>query len=409
MKFGIKCGLVFLALFCNYFYSSSAIIHNPENLALIEQADEPNPLLAVLIMVKNEATVMRDTMEPLIQAGIRSFLILDTGSTDNTIEVVQQIYADYSITDGYIVEQPFIDFATSRNYALQCAEELFPHAGFFFMIDAEWYVQNPEQLLPLCAQYYYTPFHVFAVTISVGASEEITANRLFRAHQGAFFVGAVHEYIALDTVNIATPIYVKYSPRTAGLQKSIARLERDLTMLQESHRKEPEVVRYAFFIGQTYHCMQEIEKAAEWYDKASQMEGWDELLFISKHRAAQCYEALGNWPLALATYLKAYAMRPTRAEPLVSIAIYYWNNGCPLLAYMFAQQALNIPYPDLDCCYINKVIYYEHRYDILARAAWFLGKYQEGLQAIMQGLKHNPQSEQFNNLLQIYSSKITQS
>ena len=370
------------------------------------ESQQPDPLVAVLIMVKNEATVMRETLEPLLKAGLKSYLILDTGSTDNTIEVVHQTFADYGITQGYVVEQPFVDFATSRNYLIDRAEEFFPQAGFFFMIDAEWYVQNPELILPLCAQYYKTPFNVFVATISCGGDEEITANRLFRAHQGARFVGAVHEYIGLETVNISTPIYINYRPRTAGLQKSMTRLHRDLELLFAEHEKDPTIVRLAFFIGQTYHCMQNLEKAAEWYKKASEMQGWDELLFIAKFRCGQCYEALDNWPLALATFLKAYSMRPTRAEPLVSIAIHYWNNSDPLVAFMFAKQAFAIEYPALDCCYINKAIYHEMRYDVLARAAWCLGQYETGMQAIAQGLQHNPTSQQFNNLLELYKTKL---
>jgi len=396
--------LLHVGLYCSAVVDVSSMMQ-----ALSSQHQElqaPDPLVAVLIMVKNEATVMRETLEPLLKAGLKSYLILDTGSTDNTIEVVYQTFADYGIVDGHVIEQPFVDFATSRNYLIDRAEEIFPQAGFFFMIDAEWYVQNAELILPLCAEYYKTPFHVFVATISCGGDEEITANRLFRARQGARFVGAVHEYIGLESVNISTPIYINYRPRTAGLQKSVTRLHRDLELLFAEHEKNPTIVRHAFFIGQTYHCMQDLEKAAEWYKKASEMQGWDELLFIAKHRAAQCYEALDNWPLALVTFLKAFSMRPTRAEPLVSIAIHYWNNSDPLVAFMFAKQAFAIEYPALDCCYINKAIYQETRYDVLARAAWCMGQYETGMQAIAQGLQHNPTSQQFNNLLELYKTKL---
>lgn len=365
----------------------------------------PNPLLAVLIMVKNEETVIRETMEPLIKAGIRSFMILDTGSTDNTIGVVKQTYADYGIEQGYIVEQPFVDFATSRNYGLQCAEKLFPNAGFFLMIDAEWYVQNPEILLPLCWQYFHTPYDVFVVNVEVGATEHITANRLFRAHKGAFFVGAVHEYLGLETPNMTTPIYIKYSPQRAGMMKSKERLKRDLEVLFAEHEKDPSIVRHVFFIGQTYQVMNEIEKACEWYTKASEMQGWPEMLFIAKFRAAQCHEALGDWPLALAAYLKAYQMRPTRAEPLVSLAVHYWNIGEPCVSYMFAKQALTIEYPTFDSCYVNKDIYDQMRYQVLARAAWATAQYDVGVAAIVQGLKNNPKSEDFALLTQAYATQ----
>src|SRR5579863_731223 len=97
-------------------------------------------ILVVVLMVKNEETVMRATLQPFIDGGIDSFFIFDTGSTDNTITVTQEFFRKNNITKGYIEEEPFIDFATSRNHALERAEKKFPNAGFMLMLDAEWYL-----------------------------------------------------------------------------------------------------------------------------------------------------------------------------------------------------------------------------------------------------------------------------
>src|SRR5579871_6668212 len=71
-----------------------------------------DPLLVVVLMVKNEETVMRATLQPFIDAGIQSYLIFDTGSTDNTVQVTRDLFDEYEITQGYILQEPFIDFAT---------------------------------------------------------------------------------------------------------------------------------------------------------------------------------------------------------------------------------------------------------------------------------------------------------
>src|SRR5258707_10172559 len=87
-----------------------------------------DPLLVVVLMVKNEETVMRATLQPFVDGGVDSFFIFDTGSTDNTIEVTEQFFAEHGITQVYIAQEPFIDFATSRNRALDLAQEKFPNA-----------------------------------------------------------------------------------------------------------------------------------------------------------------------------------------------------------------------------------------------------------------------------------------
>ena len=60
------------------------------------------------------------------------------------------MFDEYGITQGYILQEPFIDFATSRNRALDLAEELFPKAAFMVMLDAEWYLNDAKLLLEFC-------------------------------------------------------------------------------------------------------------------------------------------------------------------------------------------------------------------------------------------------------------------
>ncbi|HLJ31873.1 MAG TPA: hypothetical protein VKU36_05515, partial [Candidatus Babeliales bacterium] len=57
-----------------------------------EMCTDYDPILVVVLMVKNEETVMRATLQPFVDAGINSFFIFDTGSTDNTISVTQTFF-----------------------------------------------------------------------------------------------------------------------------------------------------------------------------------------------------------------------------------------------------------------------------------------------------------------------------
>src|SRR6266436_8173383 len=94
-----------------------------QSIICAQQHIDYDPILIVVLMVKNEETVMRATLQPFIDGGVDSFFIFDTGSTDNTIGVTESFFSEYGIMQGYIAQEPFIDFATSRNRALDLAQE----------------------------------------------------------------------------------------------------------------------------------------------------------------------------------------------------------------------------------------------------------------------------------------------
>ena len=71
-----------------------------------------DPILVAVIMVKNEETVMRATLQPFVDGGVDSFFVFDTGSTDNTVGVTEDFFAEHGLTKAYIAQEPFIDFAT---------------------------------------------------------------------------------------------------------------------------------------------------------------------------------------------------------------------------------------------------------------------------------------------------------
>src|ERR1700733_13139824 len=113
--------------------------------------DDDN-LLTVVIMVKNEVDVIIPTLKLFVDAGITKFLVLDTGSSDGTQHKTEEYFKQLGLEHAYIIEEPFIDFAASRNRALDLAEQIFTHTTFFVMLDAEWYMHNVEGLITFCVE-----------------------------------------------------------------------------------------------------------------------------------------------------------------------------------------------------------------------------------------------------------------
>lgn len=363
-----------------------------------------DPLLVVILMVKNEAISMQMTLEPYLKAGMDSFLILDTGSTDNTIAITKELFEQHKVKNGYIEEQPFVDFATSRNYAIACAEKRFPEADFFLMIDAEWYLHNVKGLLRFCEEQKKGQSKAFSVRM-INPGMDFCQARLFRARCNVRFVGAVHEVLnEYSRVCAPSDTYFEYRTTEQGREKTRIRWLRDRDLLLKEYAKDPDAPRTTFYLAQTYDCLDDVENACIYYKLRTALEGWDEENFITRYRLGQVYERRGMWDLALRYYLEAFTLRPTRAEPLVRIASYYLWKKNYTVSFLFAQPAAAIKYPKTDVLFIEKDLYDFTRFDVLGQSAWYVGEFALGEAAVRKALEARPDMEHLLGNLALYES-----
>jgi tetratricopeptide (TPR) repeat protein len=364
-----------------------------------------DPLLVVVLMVKNEEQVIVPTLEPYVDGGIDSFLIYDTGSTDSTMALARNFFDKRGVENGIILQDPFVDFATSRNRALQQAEERFPNACFMLMPDAEWYMHNVEGLLDFCKQHQYVSSLSYLVRIMDNYLDFYTP-RLIRAHNSIRFVGVVHEVLDTGTrYQVPRDVYFELRTTRYGQEKTRQRWFRDRDLLLKEFARNPHDPRTVFYLAQTYACLGEWENACFWYEHRMNMAGWDEENFITYCRIGQAYEALKKWDQALYYYLKAYSYRPKRIESLVRLAQHYWDTQERDLCFLFARRATEVPYPETDVLFVEKELYEFARYDLLGRAAWYMGEYEMGEKAVREALKLKPNAEYLLNNLAFYMNR----
>lgn len=369
-----------------------------------------DPLIVAVLMVKNEEPVVVQTLQPLVEGGIDAFLLFDTGSTDATIEKAREYLQRSGITKFHIAQEPFVDFSTSRNRALYLAEEHFPHADFMIMPDAEWRLHNVEDLLVFCNEHCVDREPGYLIRIVQNGALDYYNCRLIRCRSGMRFKCPVHEHIEYPaSVKVPKHIFFEWNRGEYGSEKSAQRWIRDRDILLKSYHENPRDPRTVFYLAQTYSCLNDQEKAYLFYQERIRMGGWAEETYETYYRMAEIVELLAvkdsaryNWSQALDYYLKAYAVRSNRAEPLIKIAQYYLAHDNHALAFLFANRALSIPYPEYEALFIEKSMYTYARYDIVGRSAWYIGQYERGEEALRQALKENPGNNYFNANLSFY-------
>lgn len=377
-------------------------------IAIIIHAEQeiPRDLLTIVLMVKNEEAVMANTLEPFVKAGLHSFLIFDTGSTDNTIAVTTEFFNKHHVQRYVIKQEPFIDFATSRNRALDLAEENFPESIFFLMPDAEWYTHNVSGLIDFCIAEREGNIPSYLMRIA-SPYIDFAVPRLIRARSHARFIGVVHEIIPTRVVKkLPNDIYFELGMSQYGCEKSRKRWERDLILLLKEHEKHPHNARTTFYLAQTYESLGDAYNAHRYYKLRSEQQGWPEEDYETCYRLGYITEYLSftdsqyTWSMAYEYYCTAHKFSPHRAEPLVRIADHYWSAGSANipLCYLFARRACELPYPEDDCLFINPYFYHFKRYELLSNAAFGMQDFENGEAATRKALCVHEAPHLLNNL-----------
>lgn len=369
------------------------------------------PLLVVVLMVKDEVSVITQTLQPLVEGGVKDFVIFDTGSTDGTQDIVREFFSAHELVNAHIIQEAFVDFATSRNHALDVAKHIFPQATFMLMPDAEWYMHNVEALLQFCDDHKDDDHPAYLIPIRSTALA-FFVSRLIRCDKDIRFVGAVHEVLnQLITVTLPSNVYFEWRPSQKGKEKSMQRWQRDRDLLLKSYAQNPLDVRTLFYLAQTYDCLGDWENAYTFYKKRAAIHGWDEENFMTRYRLGNVAqqiiipEEVSICPLAIRHYLEAFALRPQRAEPLIKIAQYYIDKNEMQLAFLFAARAAQIPYPTQDILFVEKYMYDFVRYDLLGRCAWYVGEYERGEWAVRRALEVEPNAAYLKLNLKFYTDR----
>jgi tetratricopeptide (TPR) repeat protein len=370
-------------------------------------------MLVTVLMVKNEEKSIEATLKPFLEAGVSQYLILDTGSEDNTVLSTDQLLKNAGVC-YHVFQEEFIDFASSRNRALALAEQMYPKSSFLIMPDAEWILHNASELVLFCQQEMHTDTPLYLIKIHMEDLAFYSA-RLFRTAAHIRFTGAVHEVPSLIAVHkIPEQVCFEFKSSQQGRENSKARWTRDLALLLKEYQQDEldPNPRTVFYLAQTYECLELLDEASFFYGLRATLKGYDEetytavlrLGLIAEHRS-KLSTALFPWETAERYYHQAFRMRPHRIEPLVRIADHYWPDNIPL-CYVYAKYACEMPYPHEDILFVDKCVYDYQRFEILSRCAWYLQNYAAGLDATKKALGIKPNTPHLLNNLMLYENKI---
>ena len=367
---------------------------------------------ALVMMIKNEEKrieVSYDSVRPYTD----TFVILDTGSTDRTIEITRAYCKKHNIT-LHLAEIPFVNFEKSRNDLLDYADEVLKHHYFMLLLDCNDELRNADELVKLVESHtgLQSGFHLRQQWWT-GASLDTYFNiRMVISHFGWRYRGVVHEYIARvpgqdgpDDITKCENI-ILFQDRTKDDNKSMKRFKRDKLLLHNAYLSLPEDPRTLFYLAQTCSCLNQLQEAYEFNLLRTKYLGFLEEVYHSYFRLGQLAQRLGHpWEESLGWYLKAYS-HSKRAEPLVAIAEYYISNNSFgkaeadwHLAYTFIAEACKLNFPHAQILFIDKNVYIYKRWHLMGRIAGFVNQFKEGKEGCIKALQSGETAVDMQNLM----------
>ncbi|MBM7661586.1 glycosyltransferase involved in cell wall biosynthesis [Bacillus mesophilus] len=219
-----------------------------------------NIRLSICMMVKNEEDNLRrclTSIQNLIIKNNVELIIIDTGSTDNTVEIAKEY------TEKVFFHEWNNSFSEMRNISISYAK-----GDWIFILDADEELDNEDNLLKMLEAddilQNYNTIQLLLRNFTTNDKKEfsqIPHMRFYRRTKDFKFSGSVHNQPAYQS-----PIYTNkylilnhYGYNSQDKQLMDRKFNRTKTMLENELEREPNNIYYRYQLAQSYSMHNEFE------------------------------------------------------------------------------------------------------------------------------------------------------
>jgi glycosyltransferase involved in cell wall biosynthesis len=323
-------------------------------------------------MIKNESHILRRCIES-IKPLIDYFVFVDTGSTDSTIEVINEILKDLP---GEVHQTTWKNFGYNRTEALAFCKGI---ADYTCVVDADdiWKIEKRPKLKGDCIKLY----------VNTG-KESFDQIRLLKGDLDWKYVGVRHAYpdtTGRTIIQCDKSIWIRSTQDGASWQDPQKFLKNGIEL--ETSYLENKDPRTLFYAAMSYKDAGEYDRAKELFTERAKLGGWAEEIWYSVFSTALMDEDQMKLNDAILGYFGATNIDNTRAENLTSLARCFRKKKQYVVGYMLAKKAMELKKPKK--LFILDAMYGPDLWDEFAICAYYIGDYNNAAAYMRKVLKEN--------------------
>jgi glycosyltransferase involved in cell wall biosynthesis len=306
--------------------------------------------LCLNMIVRNESARIERALKSAAPY-IRSWVICDTGSTDDTKDKIVRFFRDLGIP-GELRDVEFKDFSQARNEALTWGRKLhFAYAPTHFLLmdaDMELVVKDPVAFGDLEGGICWE-------MDQQGGTVTYANKRILSAVGKWYYKGVTHEFLDAPSTGAIPRGIAMFVDHADGSNRD-KKFARDIRLLKRGLKDEPTNERYFYYLASSYRDAGKHAEAAKWFQRRVRAGGWDEEVWSAQVGYAHALKDLGDEPGFIRELLVAYNMRPQRAEAMYDLAHHLRLKDIPLAAHAVASAVEHTPLSQ-DRLFVNEFPY----------------------------------------------------
>lgn len=354
----------------------------------------PKPRVCLNMIVKDEAHIILETLESVCKY-ICYWIIVDTGSTDDTMNIIKNYFKDKNIP-GELYQDKWIDnFGHSRSFALR---KTWKHKKF----DYAWVIDADDVVCGDLDFSFISKNPADAYELRIGGGSSYQRLQIFSTKCNWKYECYIHEFPyclgkeSPQSLLIPGDYYIN-SRRLGNRSKNEHKMLRDAELCLKGIEKDPKwKARYTFYAAQSYFDYKDFSNALKYYKKRSYMKDYDREVFYSLYKMGKCKVKLEkSQDEIIASYLDAFKHSPHRVEPLYDLSLYFMDKKDYNSALIYLNKAESIKLDiKKDNFFVEIEIYNYQIKDAIIDCLYFLGKEDESISKINDFIS----SEFFNTL-----------